>query len=75
MEKKRFKSQEAKKVLASHSEQVNQLHSKMQRDGQDVQQRNQQFEQLQKENQQLRGTLNVKKNGNLMMNALMRGLK
>ena len=61
--------------LKVKKEKVNQLHSKMQRDGQDVQQRNQQFEQLQKENQQLRGTLNVKKNGNLMMNALMRGLK
>ena len=33
------------------------------------------FEQLRDQNAKLQGTLKIKQNGNVMMNALMRGLK
>ena len=51
------------------------LQSKVSRTNKLVQEKEQAEAQLHAEVGKLRGDLNVKKNGNVMMNALMRGLK
>ena len=72
LEKKKFKQAETKKVLATNSQQMSQLQSRMSHDDA---QRDEDRQQLQVENEQLRSTLHVKKNGNVMMNAIMRAFK
>ena len=75
IEKKKFKATQSKKLIAQTEQKMADLQSRVGQSNQDLEQRIQAFDQLKHDNEELRSTLHVKKNGNVMMNALMKGLK